>query len=104
MLSIAANDLKTRGIAAIEAGLQAQTEAVISVRGKERFVVMPLAQYHFLRECELELALAQSRADVQAGRSQTSTVEAHLADLQQAIAGDVVADVAGDAADGVTHE
>ena len=45
MLSIAANDLKTRGIAAIEAGLEAQTEAVISVRGKERFVVMPLAQW-----------------------------------------------------------
>ncbi len=85
MLSIAANDLKTRGIAAIEAGLEAQTEAVISVRGKERFVVMPLAQYHFLRECELELALAQSRADVAAGRSHTMTAAEHVADLERAL-------------------
>jgi len=27
------------------------------VRGKDKFVVMDMAQYHYLRECELDAAL-----------------------------------------------
>jgi PHD/YefM family antitoxin component YafN of YafNO toxin-antitoxin module len=83
MLSIAANDLKTRGIAAIEASLAHQPEATISVRGKERFVVMPLAQYNFFRECELELALLQSKADVAAGRYRSITAQEHFAEIER---------------------
>ena len=41
---------------------------MISVRGKDKYVVMDLAHYHHLRECELDAALAQSRSDVEAGR------------------------------------
>jgi hypothetical protein len=43
-------------------------EAIVSVRGKDRFVVMDMAHYHHLRECELDAALAQTRADLAAGR------------------------------------
>jgi len=82
MPQLTANDLKTRGIAAIEAALAYNTEAVVSVRGSERYVVMELAQYHYLRECELEAALAQSRADLTAGRFNKDTPEAHLARIQ----------------------
>ena len=78
MTSISANDLKTKGIAAIEAVLAQQTEAIVSVRGKERFVIMDLAHYHYLRECELEAALAESRADLKAGRFLKESAEAHL--------------------------
>lgn len=84
MASISANDLKTKGVAAIEAMLEQQPEAVISVRGKERFVVMELAQYHYLRECELEAALAETRADLAAGRFVQESPEAHLARLDSA--------------------
>ena len=42
MSRISANDLKTRGIAAIEASLADQPEAIVSVRGKDRFVVMDI--------------------------------------------------------------
>ena len=82
MDQLTANDLKLRGIAAIEAVLAHQVEATISVRGKERFVVMEMAQYHYLRECELEAALAQSRADVAAGRAVQESAQAHLARLE----------------------
>lgn len=82
MNSISANDLKTRGVAAIEAALADQPEAVVSVRGKGRFVVMEVAQYHYLRECELEAALAESRADLAAGRSVTESPAAHLTRLE----------------------
>lgn len=68
MALLTANDLKTRGVAAIEALLAHQPKAMISVRGKDKYVVMDLAHYHHLRECELDAALAQSRSDVEAGR------------------------------------
>ena len=83
MSSISANELKTKGISAIEALLENQPEAIISVRGKDRFVVMDMAHYHHLRECELEAALAQSRADVAAGRFVQESPEAHLARLDK---------------------
>ena len=83
MTQISANDLKTKGIAAIEAALTEQPEAVVSVRGKDRFVVMELSHYHYLRECELEAALAETRADLAAGRSVKESPEAHLARLDK---------------------
>lgn len=81
MEALTANDLKVRGVAAIEAALAQQSEISISVRGKERYVVMDVAHYHYLRECELEAALAQSRADVAAGRSVQESAESHVARL-----------------------
>ena len=78
MSQLTANDLKVRGVSAIESALADQTEATISVRGTQRYVVMEMAQYHYLRECELEAALAQSRADVAAGRVVQESAEAHM--------------------------
>ena len=83
MSNISANDLKTKGVSAIEAMLEHQPEAVISVRGKDRFVVMDIAHYHYLRECELEAALAETRADLAAGRAVRESAEAHLARLEK---------------------
>jgi len=81
MSTISANDLRTKGIAAIELALTDQNEAVISVHGKDRFVVMDLAHYHYSRECELEAALAQARAEVAAGQAVNESAEAHVARL-----------------------
>ena len=78
MQPITANDLKTKGITAIESTLAGQSEAMISVRGKDRFVVMDVEHYNYLRECELEAALAQSRADIAAGRFVRESPQAHV--------------------------
>ena len=85
MTNISANDLKTKGISAIESVLAMQTEAIISVRGKERFVIMDLKHYHYLRECELEAALAQTRADLAAGRFVKESAEEHLSRLKASL-------------------
>ena len=84
MPSISANELKTKGVSAIEAMLAVQQEAVISVRGKERFVVMDMDHYHYLRECELESALARTRADLAEGRFVKESAEDHLNRLKSA--------------------
>jgi predicted transcriptional regulator len=78
MTHISANDLKTRGVAAIEASLAEHPEAIVSVRGKDRYVVMEIAQYQYLRECELAAALAETRADLAAGRFVEESAEAHV--------------------------
>ena len=95
MAHLTANDLKTRGIAAIEAMLGGgRTEAVVSVRGADRYVVMELAHYQHLRECELEAALAESRSDIAAGRFVVESPEEHLARLQALIADENAASAA----------
>lgn len=81
MSSISASDLKTKGFSAIEAALAHQSEATISVRGKDRFVVMDIAHYHYLRECEQDTALAETRADLAAGLFVKESAVAHLARL-----------------------
>ena len=78
MPSLTANDLKTRGVAAIEEALVQQTEALVSVRGKDKYVVMEVAHYHYLRECELDAALAQSHADIAAGRYVVESAQQHM--------------------------
>ncbi len=83
MPHISANDLKTKGVAAIEAMLADHSEAIVSVRGKDKFVVMEIAQYNYLRECELEAALAETRADLAAGRLLQESAEAHVSRLSK---------------------
>ena len=85
MSDISANDLKVRGVASIEAGLADASEAIISVRGRKRFVVMDVAHYEYLREFDLEAALSQSRADMNAGSFVIESPEEHLARLERSV-------------------
>lgn len=84
MSHLTASNLKTKGVAAIEAVLEQHSEAIVLVRGKERFVVMDIAQYHYLRECELEAALAETRADLAVGRFVQESPEEHVARVKSA--------------------
>lgn len=59
MKTIAANELKTRGVSSIEKALENSHEAIISVRGQDRYVVMNMDEYNRLRVCELEAALGR---------------------------------------------
>jgi len=78
MNAIAANDLKTRGISSFEEGLKDASELMITVRGKEKYVVLKLEQYHYLREMELEAALLESRQDLAQGKAIKESAEAHV--------------------------
>lgn len=82
MAVVTANDLKTKGISDIERILQDEQEVVISVRGKPRYVVMDIAHYDFLRECEIAAAWLQARADVAAGRYRRESADEHMARVQ----------------------
>ena len=78
MTSITANDLKTRGVSVVEDALLDSDEAIITVRGKEKYVVIDMSKYSKLREYELEIALLEARADVEAGRVKQESIAAHM--------------------------
>ena len=78
MASIRANELKTRGVTAIEQVLADNTEAIVSGRGKDKYVVMSFEQYSHLRTCELEAAVHETRNDLAEGRFVTESPADHL--------------------------
>jgi prevent-host-death family protein len=78
MSSITANELKTKGVSVLEDALLSDDEAVITVRGKEAYVVIGIDKYSKFREYELEIALQEVRADLAAGRVIRESVDDHL--------------------------
>ena len=80
---IAANELKTRGVSSISEQLAEDPEAFITVRGKKCYVVMNIEHFQYLRECELEAALLEAKADLEAGRVKIESVAEHMKRLQE---------------------
>ena len=81
-MTIIANDLKTRGVTLLDEALQHDDEAIISVRGKSKYVVMKLEHYNYLRECELEAALIETHKEIQEGRAKILTADEHIKALR----------------------
>ncbi len=78
MKTIAANELKTKGVTAIKKAVGAGGEIAITVRGQERYVVMDLETYNRLRACELEAALVQARREIKEGKYRVESVREHI--------------------------
>jgi len=91
MGTISANDLKTKGVSAIEGALKDRDNVAITVRGKSRFVVMDLDQYQHLREQEILAAWHQARADAASGRARPVSAKEHIAEIERLIAKQVPA-------------
>jgi PHD/YefM family antitoxin component YafN of YafNO toxin-antitoxin module len=78
MNSITANELKTKGVSVVENALKIDEEAIITVRGKDKYVIIGMNKYNRLRDYELEIALLEARADVAEGRIKCESVAAHM--------------------------
>ena len=78
---IAANDIKTKGVSSIEEALQERTEVMITVRGKQKYVVMRVEDYQHLRKAELEAALWESRQDIEKKAYKIQSVAEHIQEL-----------------------
>ena len=85
MNAITANELKIRGISAVEDQLENEDEVIISVRGKDRYVVMSLEKFASLRDFELDMAVKEARADYEAGNTVTESVEDHIKRVTDAL-------------------
>jgi len=80
-MNIVANDLKTRGVGVFDDALKHNDEAIITVRGKPKYVTVSLERYNYLRECELEAALLEVRGEIKANKGKAMSANDHLAQL-----------------------
>lgn len=78
MTSITANDLKTKGVSIVESALKQSGEAIITVRGERKYVVLDFKTYNKLREYELDIALQEARDDIENGNYKTGSVDEHM--------------------------
>lgn len=78
MSTLTAAELKRRGVSALVHGLREDGEAIITVHGKNRYVVMTVEKYESLRDLELTEAVREARADYNAGRIADTTVKGHI--------------------------
>jgi PHD/YefM family antitoxin component YafN of YafNO toxin-antitoxin module len=85
MSTVAAVELKRRGVSALEPALAEEDEVIITVHGKGKYVVMRLETYTRLREAELDQAIREARADYAAGRIADDSVESHLKRLDHGV-------------------
>jgi len=76
--TITANDLKIKGVTILDEETADGSEVIITVRGKSKFVVVPIEKYNYLRECELEAALLEAKKDLKEGKVIQETVEKHI--------------------------
>ena len=82
---IPANELKVKGVSIIETMLEKLDEVLISIRGKNKYVVIDMKRYNYLRECELEKALRDVQEDRANGRSRILSSEEHFKDLDDSL-------------------
>lgn len=74
---ITANQLKTKGISAIESFAKKGMETVVKVRGVDKYVILTIEDFNHLRECELIAALMEAEKEVAKGNYHDS-IEDHL--------------------------
>jgi len=78
MVYVSAGDLKKRGISLLDDIVEEQEGAIITVRGKNKYVVIDMNAYNRFREYELEVALAETKRDLSEGRFVEESVEDHI--------------------------
>ncbi len=84
MKTIPANELKTKGVTSIGKALEDSGEAVITVRGQDRYVVMDIETYSRLRVCELEAALNEARREIRHKEYVEESVDDHIRRITKA--------------------
>ena len=75
---ITANDLKVKGITAINELVSDNNGVVITVRGIEKYVILSIDEYNQLRELELDAAIQESKKEIASGNCFTGSIEEHL--------------------------
>jgi len=51
---------------------------IVTVRGTSKYVILPIEKYNYLRECELEAALLETKRDIKEGKIIKESVEKHI--------------------------
>jgi len=70
-MTIMANDVKTKGVSLFDSLLEKAEEIIINVRGKNKFVVVDIERYNYLRALELDKAYLDTMQNITDGKYKT---------------------------------
>ena len=79
-IMISANELKIKGIKAIDQELTEKNEAIITHRGKPKYIVLDIEKYDQIRALELDLLYLQAQKEIQAGKAKRISTKEELED------------------------
>lgn len=79
--TVTANELKTKGVSVIEIYAKKGLETIVTVRGKEKYIIITAREFNRLRECELTAALIESERDIKKGKYHDS-IKKHLKSIK----------------------
>jgi PHD/YefM family antitoxin component YafN of YafNO toxin-antitoxin module len=77
-MTITANELKTKGVSSLEATVEANGCAIITIHGKDKYAVLKIDDYNKLRELELDLAIKESLEEIKEGKAYSDGIEEHM--------------------------
>ncbi|SMM98048.1 HigA protein (antitoxin to HigB) [uncultured Candidatus Thioglobus sp.] len=80
-MNITANEIKTKGVSVFDKALRQSDEAIINVRGKDKFVVLNIERYNEFRASELDVAYMQAMQAINKGDYKVQSAKQHLQDL-----------------------
>jgi len=81
---VTANEIKKRGVSIFDEMLNKFDELIISVRGKNSYVVIDMNRYEKLRALELDDAYMEVMEDVKNGNYHTD-INRHFQEIEKAI-------------------
>jgi len=85
MVYVSASDFKKKGISILDEVAAEQEGIIITVRGKNKYVVIDMNAYNRFREYELEAALAETKKDLAEGNFVEESVEDHCKRIRDEI-------------------
>ena len=87
IMTIMANDVKTKGVSIFDTLLERFSEVIINVRGKNKYCVIPYAEYEAYRSYKLDIAHKEAMTDIANGNYH-SDVQKHLDTIEAALKDD----------------
>lgn len=77
-IEISANTIKTKGISFINKFIKNKNEIIVSVRGKRKYVILPIEEYERIRDLEIEQAIKKAEDDYNSNRYVAESAEEHF--------------------------
>jgi len=84
IMTIMANEVKTKGVSYFDKLFEKFSEIIISVRGKNKYFVVPFEEYEAYRAYKLDIAHKEVMQDIADGKYHTNT-QKHFDTIEKAL-------------------
>jgi len=87
IMTIMANEVKTKGVSVFDTALEKFSEVIINVRGKNKYCVIPYTEYEAYRNYKLDMAHKEVMEDITKDKYHND-IEKHFKTIDDALKND----------------